>query len=225
MKNNFSLSNIRQMQNQADRLKALIKSLKTNQLQISKKIGVQYTQTNSIVNGRGKISRGYLEKLLLAYPKVNSHWLLTGEGAMYQDYNNTSTKILEEPKTAYIQKSIFHVLPTDDKPIRRQLAVNISRLISAWGMKKNEFFPILIPGVQKQTVTNYLSGSSQPPLYALVHLERITGISLVQWLTHDIPAAQMPDGPQEAGTATHITGGDVGALVAEIKTVLERYGG
>lgn len=44
MKNNFSLSNIRQMQNQADRLKALIKSLKTNQLQISKKIGVQLDQ-------------------------------------------------------------------------------------------------------------------------------------------------------------------------------------
>lgn len=224
MKNNFSLSNIRQMQNQADRLKALIKSLKTNQLQISKKIGVQYTQTNSIVNGRGRISRGYLEKLLLAYPKVNSHWLLTGEGAMYQDYNNTSTNILEEPKTEYIQKSIFHVLPTDDKPIRRQLAVNISRLISAWGMKKNEFFLMLIPGVQKQTVTNYLAGSSQPPLYALIHLERITNISLVDWLTHDIPAAQMPDGPQDPAAAIR-AGGDIGALVAEIKTVLERYGG
>lgn len=159
------------MQNQAERLKALIKSLKTNQLQISKRIGVQYTQTNSIANGRNKISRGYLEKLLSAYPKINSHWLLTGEGSMYQDYNNTSTDILEEPKNEYIQKSIFGVQLVDDTPLRQQLGSNISRLIRSWGMKKIEFFPMLIPGVQKQTITNYVNGSSQPPLFALVHLE------------------------------------------------------
>lgn len=222
LKNNFSLSNIRQMQNQAKRFEALIKSLKTNQLQLSKKIGVQYSQTNSILHGRSKISRGYLEKLLHIYPKINSHWLLTGEGPMYLEPNNTSTQIVEEPNSEYVNKSIFNVLPLDDKPIRKQLGNNISRLISAWGMKKNEFWPILVPGVQKQTVTNYTSGSSQPPLFALVHLERITGISLVDWLTNDIPAAQMPDGPQSGAL---IRGsGEIGALIAEIKTVLERYG-
>lgn len=208
------------MENPGIRLDQLIKSMKLSRLRFAQETEIAQSFLNEIVNGKKNISRNSLQKIRNRYPLVNIDWLLTGDGTMYK----VDTGVVHEPQNPYIKKYMKNVLEPDDKPIRQQLSANIARLISAWGMKKNEFFPLLIPGVQKQTVTNYLAGSSQPPLFALIHLERITNISLVDWLTHDIPAAQMPDGPQDPAAAIR-AGGDIGALVAEIKTVLERYGG
>lgn len=210
------------MENAGIRLDQLIKSMELSQLQFSKETKMAQAFLNEIVNGKKKISRNSLEKIRKRYPLVNIHWLLTGEGAMYLNQEQGSGADLSEPISPYRTRYINNVLPSDDGPIRRQLGANLETLIEAWGMKKIDFFSMLIPGVQKQVVTNYVKGISQPPLFALIHLERITGITLVDWLTNAIPAAMMPDEPIDMASVRST--GEVAALISEIKTILERYG-
>jgi len=74
------------MTDRAQRFKELINALKTNQLKFTNAIGVKYSQTNAIYNGRKEFSRNYLHKISERYPNVNTHWILTGKGAMFLDH-------------------------------------------------------------------------------------------------------------------------------------------
>ena len=46
------------------------------------KIGVNRATISHILSGRNKPSIDFLEKLLRAYPNLNSNWLITGVGYM-----------------------------------------------------------------------------------------------------------------------------------------------
>ncbi len=43
------------------------------------KIGVQRSNVSHVLSGRNKPSFEFVEKMLLAFPKVQAHWLLTGK--------------------------------------------------------------------------------------------------------------------------------------------------
>ena len=48
------------------------------------KIGVQRSNVSHVLSGRNKPSLDFLEKILIHFPRVNAHWLITGtivEGA------------------------------------------------------------------------------------------------------------------------------------------------
>lgn len=183
------------MSSQAERLTELLKTLKTNQLQFSNAIGVKSTQTNAIAKGRGEFSKGYLKKVRAVYPNVNLHWLLTGTGNMIVSPSETQSPVSVE---STYQKSIISVLenlPGNDEAVRETLSINLNTLHKKWGMGKNELFALLYPGVQKQTVTNYFNGSSQPPLWVLLRLEQITGVTLSAWLNRLIQPAEIPKEP------------------------------
>jgi transcriptional regulator with XRE-family HTH domain len=209
------------MENPGIRLDQVIKSMKMSRLKFAKETSIAQSFLNEIVNGKKNISINSLEKIRNRYPLVNIHWLLTGHGSMYLNQLKDTPAEVGEPISPYKARYINNVLPSDDGPIRRQLGSNLDTLIHAWGMKKIDFFSMLIPGVQKQVVTNYLKGISQPPLFALIHLERLTGITVVDWLTNSIPAAIMPNEPREFGIIHR--NGNTSKLIEDIKKVLEKY--
>lgn len=56
--------------------------MKVNQLtaaQLAEEIGVQRSNVSHVLSGRNKPSFEFLNKLLMRYPKVNAHWLITGK--------------------------------------------------------------------------------------------------------------------------------------------------
>ncbi|MCD4834193.1 MAG: helix-turn-helix domain-containing protein [Bacteroidales bacterium] len=46
-------------------------------------IGVQRSSISHILSGRNKPSFDFIEKMLVAYPKLNAQWLITGKGNMF----------------------------------------------------------------------------------------------------------------------------------------------
>lgn len=42
------------------------------------KIGVQRSNVSHVLSGRNKPSLDFLEKILIHFPRVNAHWLITG---------------------------------------------------------------------------------------------------------------------------------------------------
>lgn len=208
------------MSNQGERLQKLIDSLKTNQLRFSRAIGVQVSQTNAVCKGRGEFSRNYLQKVSEKYPTVNTHWLLTGLGDMFLSPESKEKEgIVSESNPTYTKSiNLVQISPyNDDEQLRKRLGDNLASLVFAWGMKKYQLFDIIMPGVAKQSITNYLSGSSQVPLYALVRLERITGISIIEWITREIKSWELPPEPTPG-----IKRQD--NVIREIRALLDRVG-
>ncbi len=65
------------------------------------KIGVQRSSISHVLSGRNKPGLDFLEKIVLAFPRVNAHWLITGEiplvaeGQIVQEEVPTKEKQLE----------------------------------------------------------------------------------------------------------------------------------
>jgi transcriptional regulator with XRE-family HTH domain len=55
------------------------------------KLGVQRSNVSHVLSGRNKPSLDFLEKIILNFPRVNAHWLLTGQ-------MSTNEEVKSEPK-------------------------------------------------------------------------------------------------------------------------------
>lgn len=78
-----------------ERIKNWMQSEGLKSSQLADNIGVNRATISHIISGRNKPSIDFLQKLLSAFPKLNSNWLITGIG-----YMNTEkvTKDLELSK-------------------------------------------------------------------------------------------------------------------------------
>lgn len=61
-----------------DRISIIIKSQGLNAGTFAEKIGVQRSNVSHILNGRNKPGFEFIEKILIAFPKVSADWLITG---------------------------------------------------------------------------------------------------------------------------------------------------
>lgn len=61
-----------------ERIKKIIADLGISSGSFAEKIGVQRSSVSHILSGRNKPSADFLEKLLIAYPDIDSSWLLSG---------------------------------------------------------------------------------------------------------------------------------------------------
>jgi len=61
-----------------DRLRMIMDSHKLNAGSFADKIGVQRSNVSHVLSGRNKPSFDFVEKLLLAFPRVSAEWLFTG---------------------------------------------------------------------------------------------------------------------------------------------------
>ena len=84
----------------SERLKELRKSLKMNQTNFSKQIGITQTAYSMIENGINPLSNRHIKVICLAY-NVNETWLRTGEGEMFisSPYEQEFVKIFSKLTT------------------------------------------------------------------------------------------------------------------------------
>lgn len=62
-----------------ERLQLVLKMHNLTPSAFADKIGVQRSNISHVLSGRNKPSLDFLEKILLNFPRVNAHWLITGE--------------------------------------------------------------------------------------------------------------------------------------------------
>lgn len=62
-----------------DRLRLIMDSHKLNAGSFADKIGVQRSNVSHVLSGRNKPGFDFIEKLLLAFPRVSAEWLFTGK--------------------------------------------------------------------------------------------------------------------------------------------------
>lgn len=110
-----------------DRIIAFIESEGITAAEFADKIGVQRSSVSHVLNGRNNPGFAFIQKILEAYPSVNSRWLLMGDGDMYTSKLETENKQVE-PKadlfstTATPKKSQTETIPHN----RKQVSDNVT---------------------------------------------------------------------------------------------------
>ena len=75
------------------RLKNWMESEGLKSSQLADNIGVNRATISHILSGRNKPSIDFLQKLLRAYPNLNSNWLITGIGYMHTKKEAKKVKV------------------------------------------------------------------------------------------------------------------------------------
>lgn len=68
-----------------DRIQQFIDYKNISPGELAEILEVQRSNISHILNGRNKPGAAFIEKFLLAFPKINARWLFTGEGPMITD--------------------------------------------------------------------------------------------------------------------------------------------
>jgi transcriptional regulator with XRE-family HTH domain len=63
----------------SERVQMVIKMHNLSPSLFADQIGVQRSNVSHVLSGRSKPGLDFLEKILLHFPRVNAHWLITGE--------------------------------------------------------------------------------------------------------------------------------------------------
>lgn len=88
-----------------DRIRMIIDAHKLNAGAFADKVGVQRSNVSHVLSGRNKPSFEFLEKLLLAFPRVSAQWLLTGkqvpDGVEFMS-GQTVREVTEAPKKSSV---------------------------------------------------------------------------------------------------------------------------
>lgn len=88
-----------------DRIIKFIEDEKLNAAEFADTIGVQRSSVSHVLNGRNNPGFSFIQKILESYPNLNSRWLLTGEGSMYEKTGSVISSKQEEPKLFDIKKT------------------------------------------------------------------------------------------------------------------------
>lgn len=62
-----------------ERLQLILKMHSLSPSAFADQIGVQRSNVSHVISGRNKPSLDFLEKIINTFPRVNAHWLITGE--------------------------------------------------------------------------------------------------------------------------------------------------
>lgn len=126
------------MKTAGERLKAIRKHFRDNQIALSEKTGISRPNLSQYETGERPLSRNVAEKIKAAYPTVNLHWLLTGEGDML---------IGEEQREKIDIKEIIAALIKEQVEISIQVATLKAHYIETESVRR---------GVSKETIQTEL---------------------------------------------------------------------
>ena len=84
-------------------------------------IGVQRSNVSHVLSGRNKPSLDFLEKVVQHFPRVDAHWLLTGENK--KEEQGQSTTVQQETKSEPIQEAAIHTTEKANSKIIQRIAV------------------------------------------------------------------------------------------------------
>lgn len=71
-------------------IKLLIDSLGETQYSFAKKVGIPQSSLSMAIRRNSELSSSFINKIAIAYPQVNTTWLLTGEGEMLKGKDTNS---------------------------------------------------------------------------------------------------------------------------------------
>jgi len=81
-----------------ERLQLILKMHNLTPSAFADKLGVQRSNVSHVISGRNKPSLDFLEKIILNFPRVNAHWLLTGQMSTSPEVKLESKKEVESVK-------------------------------------------------------------------------------------------------------------------------------
>lgn len=112
-----------------ERIEKIMQMEGLNSGQFAQEIGIQTSTLSHILNGRNKPSLDVMKKILNRYPKIESDWLILGQGAMLRkelqsqsptlfDYNdeNFSKSDSYEPNERLEKEQESHFIRKKDLP-------------------------------------------------------------------------------------------------------------
>lgn len=71
-----------------ERLQMILKMHNMSPSAFADKLGVQRSNVSHVLSGRNKPSLDFLEKIITQFPRVNAHWLISGQMPKNQTSNN-----------------------------------------------------------------------------------------------------------------------------------------
>lgn len=75
-----------------DRIKKYMEYKNISAGELATQLEVQRSNISHVLNGRNMPGAAFIEKLLLCFPDLNARWLLTGNGEMLMDGENSTTR-------------------------------------------------------------------------------------------------------------------------------------
>lgn len=100
-----------------DRLRMIMDSHKLNAGSFADKIGVQRSNVSHVLSGRNKPSFDFVEKLLLAFPRVSAEWLFTGK----QGKKETDDLESNDPAVNSVEASSVNVESTEVQGVQKKI--------------------------------------------------------------------------------------------------------
>lgn len=116
-----------------DRLRMIMDSHKLNAGSFADRIGVQRSNVSHVLSGRNKPSFDFVEKLLLAFPRVSAEWLFTGK----QSGDRTDQVYKVEKK---IEEEI-----AGSKPVLDRAAANDKKIVKTLVFYADFTFDVFLP--------------------------------------------------------------------------------
>lgn len=98
-----------------ERLKVIMTTNRLNAGTFADKIGIQRSNMSHVLTGRNKPSLDFVEKVLLAFPRVNAQWLIFGDVSKQNEPNSIEAPILSS-KRLEANKSESSVLNDAENP-------------------------------------------------------------------------------------------------------------
>lgn len=84
-----------------ERIQLILKMHNLTPSSFADQLGVQRSNVSHVLNGRNKPGIDFLEKIITTFPRVNAHWLITGEMPKNQQYELTNE--VKEMKSAEVK--------------------------------------------------------------------------------------------------------------------------
>ncbi|HEY5509562.1 MAG TPA: helix-turn-helix transcriptional regulator [Prolixibacteraceae bacterium] len=120
-----------------DRILKFLETERISPAEFADKIGVQRSSMSHILNGRNQPSAAFLQKMLQAFPAVNSRWLMIGDGEMNIGPDKKNCPLTQENVITGVssgkesgvnfQLDIQYELPTkSDEKINAEAIVNVA---------------------------------------------------------------------------------------------------
>jgi transcriptional regulator with XRE-family HTH domain len=106
-----------------DRIRMIIDSQRLTAGAFADKIGVQRSNVSHVLSGRNKPSFEFVEKMLLAFPKVQAHWLLTGKHQVAE----TAETPLSAPKPTLVMNEEPPLMY--QKPLQNKAEKSIVKIV------------------------------------------------------------------------------------------------
>lgn len=99
-----------------DRIVQLIENMKISPAEFADQIGIQRSSLSHVMNGRNNPGYSFIQKILEAYPKLNSRWLITGIGAMFDSGLPEQEKVTIKQVEPVQQANLFSTISEPEKP-------------------------------------------------------------------------------------------------------------